>query len=263
MNIIFFTQEDPFYVKVFFDDFFKQYQQLNEIKAFVISQPMGKKSVKKLAKQMYDFYGPVDFLKIGIKYVFKKHMGKRMILRSKGQDVTTYTIKQLAESYGLNVIERSDLNNPDFHKLIRQYEPDLFISIASPIIFKEQLINTPTLDTINIHTAPLPKYRGMLPNFWQLYHSEKKAGMTIHRIDNGIDTGDKLVQHFVPINANDSLHDLIVKTKKEGAKLMIKVIEDFKNGKIQYSKLEGEGSYFTFPTSEDVKEFKRRGKKLL
>lgn len=263
MNIVFFTQEDPFYVKIFFDDFFAQYQDLDDIKAFVISRAMGKKSVKKLANQMYEFYGPVDFIRVGMKYAYKKMMGRRKILQSIRGETVTYTVKQLAESYGLNIIERSDLNSPDFHAILRQYVPDLFISIASPIIFKEQLIKIPKLDTINIHNAPLPKYRGMLPNFWQLYNGEREAGITIHRIDTGIDTGDKVVQHFVPIGSSDSLHDMIVKTKKEGVKLMIKVIEDFKTGNVNYSKIEGEGSYFSFPARSDVKEFKRRGKLLL
>ena len=262
MRIIFFTQEDPFYVKVFFDEFFKLYPAFDEIKAFVISRPMGKKSVKKLAKQMYDFYGPINFVKVGTKYVYKKFMGRKPVTRKAGEDVTTYTVKQLAESYGLNVIERSDLNNPEFHKILRNYDPDLFISVASPIIFKEQLIKIPRLDTINIHNAPLPKYRGMLPNFWQMYHDEKQAGMTIHRIDTGIDTGDKILQHFTPIEPDDTLHDLIVKTKREGAHQMIKVIEQFRNGTVQYSKIEGEGSYFSFPNREDVKEFKKRGKRI-
>jgi methionyl-tRNA formyltransferase len=262
MNIIFFTQEDPFYVKVFFDEFFKKYNSLHEIKAIVISQPMGKKSTKKLAKQMYDFYGPFDFLKVGILYVFKKIMAKRPVANA-GGNITTYSVKQLADSYGLNVLERSDLNNPDFHKILRKHDPDLFISVASPIIFKAELISIPKLDTINIHNAPLPKYRGMLPNFWQLYHDETQAGMTIHRIDTGIDTGDKLLQHFTPISPDESLHDLIVKTKRAGASQMMKVIENFRNGFVSYAPIEGEGSYFSFPTRDDVREFKKRGKKLL
>jgi len=263
MNIIFFTQEDPFYVKIFFDEFLKNYKPLDDIKAFVISRPMGKKSIKILAKQMYDFYGPYDFLRVGTQYALKKLMGKRSVRRSDKKSIKTYTIRQLAKSYGLNVVERSDLNSEDFHNFIRQYEPDLFISVASPMIFKEKLMSIPQLDTINIHNAPLPKYRGMLPNFWQLYHGEKEVGITIHRIDTGIDTGDKIVQHFVPIDPEDSLHDLIIKTKKEGVKLMMQVIDDFKAGKVNYSKIEGEGSYFSFPSHKDVKEFKKRGKRLL
>ena len=263
MNIVFFTQEDPFYVKIFFDEFFAKYEKLDEIKAFVVSRPMGKKSTKKLAKQMYNFYGPLDFFKVGLRYAYIKIMSRKTLSRKPGETVNTYSVRQLAESYGLNVLERSDLNNPDFHKILRSYEPDLCISVASPIIFKEQLIKIPRLDTINIHNAPLPKYRGMLPNFWQLYHDEKQAGMTIHRIDTGIDTGDKLLQYFTPIESGDSLDDLIVKTKRAGALQMIKVIEEFRKGNVCYSKIEGEGSYFSFPSRADVAEFKRRGKRLL
>ena len=263
MNIIFFTQEDPFYVKVFFDEFFKQYQHLDEIKAVVLSQPMGEKSTVKLAKQMYDFYGPIDFFRVGLQYAYKKIRGKKSIPKGSSRNTRTYTIRQLAELYGLDILERNDLNSPSFHSLIKQYDPDLFISIACPIIFKETLIKIPRLDAINIHNAPLPKYRGMLPNFWQLYHGEKEAGMTIHRIDTGLDTGDIVLQHFMPIAPHDSLHDLIVKTKKEGVNQVINVIEDFRNGSVKYSKMEGEGSYFTFPNREDVREFKQKGKKIL
>jgi len=263
MNIIFFTQEDPFYVKVFFDEFFRQYQHLDDIKAIVLSRPMGEKSTARLARQMYDFYGPMDFFRVGLQYTYKKIMGKRSIPKGSSRNTRTYTIKQLAELYGLAILERNDLNSPSFLALIKEYDPDLFISIACPIIFKEPLIKIPRLDAINIHNAPLPRYRGMLPNFWQLYHGEKEAGMTIHRIDTGLDTGDIVLQHFMPIDPRDSLHDLIVKTKKEGVGQVIKVIDDFKNAAVKYSRMEGEGSYFTFPSRAEVNEFKRRGKRLL
>lgn len=263
MNIIFFTQDDPFYVKVFFDEFLRLYKPLNEIKGIVISRPMGKKSIFKLAKQMYDFYGPLDFLRMGTRYIYIKIMGKK-IRRNGSKSVSkTYTLRQLAGACGLNVIERSDLNSRDFLKFIKQYDPDLFISVASPVIFKKELIKIPKIDCINIHNAPLPRYRGMLPNFWQLYFGEKEAGITIHRIDTGIDTGDIITQHFVPIEPDETLHSLIIKTKKEGAKLMIKVIEDFRNGKVIYKKMDGKGSYFSFPTRDDVREFRKKGIRLL
>jgi methionyl-tRNA formyltransferase len=264
MNIIYFTQEDPFYVKVFFDEYFKQCKSLNEIKAIVISRPMGKKSVLDLARQMYNFYGFYDFLRMGIKYAHIKVMGKRPVKRAENGSVPrTYTLKQLAELYGVQVIERSDINTGDFRQCIKEYNPDLFISVASPIIFKKELIALPKLSCINIHNAPLPKYRGMLPNFWQLYHGEQKAGITIHRIAEGIDTGDIVAQHFVSIELEETLHDLIVKTKKMGARFMVDVIEDYRQGKVTYRKMEGEGSYFTFPKRKDVKVFKRIGRRLL
>jgi len=257
MNIVFFTQEDPFYVKVFFDEFFRQFKPLNEIKAIVISRPMGKKSIFDLARQMYNFYGPYDFLRMGFRYAHIKVMGKRPVRKpANGSGPRTYTLKQL-------VIERSDLNSGDFRQSISQYSPDLFISVASPIIFKKELIALPKMDCINVHNAPLPKYRGMLPNFWQLYHGEKEAGITIHRIAEGIDTGDIVARHFVSIEPEETLHDLIIKTKKMDARFMADVIEDYRLGKVTCRKMTGEGSYFTFPNRNDVKIFKQRGRRLL
>ncbi len=202
---------------------------------------------------------------MGLRYLYIKLANKRNIKRINDSDShpKTYSIKQLAGVYGLTVIERSDINGSKFQELIKQYEPDLFISVASPIIFKESLIKIPKLDCINIHSAPLPKYRGMLPNFWQLYHGEKEAGITIHKIDCGIDTGDIIAQSCVPIESHDSLNDLIIKTKKQGAHLMIGVIEDFRKGKVEYKKMKGESSYFSFPTRKEVLELRKRGRKLL
>lgn len=263
MRIVFFTQEDPFYVKIFFDEFFAHCKHLDEIKAVVISRPMGKKSLFDLAKQMYNFYGFSDFVRVGFKFVYYKLKSRRKLLKSKSASIPrTYSVKQTAQLYGIEVIERSDLNSKSFLSFIKQYSADLFISVASPIIFKNELINIPKLDCINIHNAPLPKYRGMLPNFWQLYHGEKEAGITIHRINDGIDTGDILLQHFILIHPGETLDHLIKKTKREGANIMTEVIESFRNGRVRYKKMDGKGSYFTFPTSKDVKEFKKRKKKI-
>ena len=264
MTIIFFTQEDPFYVKIFFDEFFKRYDHLNEIKAVVISQTMGKKSTLDLAKQMFGFYGSVDFVRMGLKYACVKVMSKRNLNKNPaGKVPKTYSIKQTAAVYGIDVIDRSDLNSKAFLSMISKFDADLFISVASPVIFKKDLITVPRVDCINIHNAPLPNYRGMMPNFWQLYHGEREVGITVHRIASGIDTGDIILQHLVPVERDETLDHLIRKTKKENARLIIQVIDDFRNGRVNCDKMEGKGSYFTFPTKEDVKEFKRRGKNIL
>jgi methionyl-tRNA formyltransferase len=264
MNIIFFTQDDPFFVKIFFDEFFKLHKPIEEIKAIVISSPLGKKNTMKLARQMYSFCGFIDFLRIGMKYAFIKVASKNCLEKSIPVNISKrYSLKQLARAYGIDVFERNDLNSQSCRELLQQYDPDLLISIAAPIIFKEDLIKLPRLDCINVHNAPLPNYKGMLPSFWQLYYGEKNSGITVHKIDKGIDTGDIIRQESIPIDDHETLHDLIVKTKKMGAKIIQEVIEDFRVGKINYTRMKGKGSYFTFPTRKDVLEFRKRGRKLL
>ena len=264
LRIIFFTQEDPFYVKVFFEEFLKTSGKLDEIEGIVISKPLGRRSKVRLGLEMYGLYGLVDFLRMGIRYAYAKSMGALLVRSSGvGNKGKGYTISQLGRGYGLNVIERSDLNSSEFIKMIGGYGPDLFISVASPMIFGEKLLAVPRLGCINIHSAPLPWYRGMLPNFWQLYHGEKEAGITVHRMDRGIDTGDVIIQKYVPIESGDSLSDVIRKSKRLGARMMIEVIEQFRHGRVTYRTLGGKGSYFSFPTRRDVMEFRRRGFRML
>jgi len=117
---------------------------------------------------------------------------------------------------------------------------------------------------INIHNAPLPKYRGMLPNFWQMYHDERAIGITIHEINPKIDEGRIILQKHVAIRPNETLDSLIKRTKRIGAHFMIEAINMIKAGSVTYLENDPEkGSYFSFPTREDVKEFKRRGKRIM
>lgn len=264
LRIVFFAQDDPFYVKHFFDEFLDRHAKPGEIKAVVLSQPLGKLSPLTLARQMHQFYGTLDFLKMGLRYAHRTVMSIRAVRPLEGMRLPrTYSLKQLAMAYGLPVIERNDLNSESFVKMIRRFEADLFISVASPVIFRKNLLATPRLGCINIHNAPLPRYRGMLPTFWQLYHGESQVGITIHRMNSGIDTGDILTQGFLQVLPGESLSEIMVRCKLEGARLMASTLEDFRKGTISGRQMIGEGSYFTFPTKSEALEFRRRGRKLI
>jgi len=260
-RIVFITQDDPFYVRLFFEEFFKRYQHLNEIQSVVIAQAMGKKSTSKLARQMYDFYGPFDFFRMGIRYAaYKSLAATPAFMRSNN----SYNIAQSCKNHGIHVIHQSAINAEPFLARLEAMNLDLIISVAAPSIFKQDIIAIPKHGCINIHNGKLPKYRGMLPNFWQMYHHEKSIGITIHEINPGIDDGRIILQKDVDIPAGETLDSLIKRTKKIGAQFMIEAIELIKSGKVDYKENPAtEGSYFSFPTREDVKEFKRRGHKIM
>ena len=260
-RILFITQDDPFYVRLFFEEFFKTYRSLDEIAGVVIAQAMGKKSVFELARQMYDFYGSLDFLRMGLRYAAYKSLAVApTFLKANGH----YTLEQLSRYYELDVIHQSDINAKPFLTKLEGMNLDLIISVAAPVIFKRNLIELPKHGCINIHHAPLPKYRGMMPNFWQLYHGEKSVGMTIHEINPGIDDGRIILQKDVDIRPEETLDSLIKRTKKIGSYFMVEAINLIKSGSVEYMDNPAtEGTYFSFPTREDVKEFKRRGKKIM
>lgn len=260
-NILMITQEDPFYVRLFFEEFFKNYRDLNDIKGVVIAPTMGKKSFKKLLKQMYDFYGPADFLRMGLRYAYYKACAKasRSIPMKR-----FYSIDQLCRSYKVPVIHCGNINSDAFLSEIKKLDLDLIVSVAAPQIFKEKLIGLPGKGCINIHNSKLPRYRGMLPNFWQMYHGEKTVGTTVHRINSGLDDGEILLQKETEVLPGESLDSLIRRTKRFGSTLIIEAIDGIKAGSLKpRPNSKEEATYFTFPTKKDAAEFKKRGNRLL
>jgi methionyl-tRNA formyltransferase len=260
-NILMITQDDPFYVREFFEEFLKRYPCPQELRGVVIAPAMGKKTFAQLIKQMYDFYGLKDFLRMGFRYAFYKTgdiVSRRIPLGR------SYSIAQVCSRHKVPVFHRANINSEVFLNEIRKLDLDLIISVAAPQIFKEKLIGTPRKGCINIHNSKLPKYRGMLPNFWQMFHGEKTVGTTIHYINAGLDDGEILMQKETSIGENESLDSLIRKTKKFGAEMMVEAIAGIKTGSLKpRPNLKEESTYFTFPTKKNVREFRRKGYRLV
>jgi methionyl-tRNA formyltransferase len=260
-KILFITQEDPFYVRLFFEEFLAHYPRRDEIAGVVIAPTMGRNSLFKLVRQMYAFYGPVDFVRMGLRYVYYKLMNS---LARVWRTRRFYSIRKVCEHYHIPVLETPNINDAVFLASIGSLEIDLIVSVAAPQIFREALLAIPKQGCINIHNAKLPKYRGMLPNFWQMYHGEKAVGTTIHRINSKLDDGDILLQRESPIEPGETLESLIRRTKRLGARLMIEAVQDIREGRIQsLPNNAADATYFGFPAREHVREFKARGYRLL
>jgi methionyl-tRNA formyltransferase len=260
-RIVFFTQDDPFYVRLFFEEFFKFYEERYAIGGVVICDVMGKRSFRKLLGQMFEFYGTRDFVRMGTRYVAGKTFAASPAWMRSGR---CFNLEQLCARYGIPVLRSSGIQSPGFLSRLRGMEPDLLVSVAAPVIFKKDVIDMGKFGCINIHSGKLPRYRGMMPNFWQLYHGESKVGITVHEINEKIDDGRIILQKDVDVLSGETLESLMGRTKRIGAHLMIEAIGMLRDGNVQYRENPaGQGSYFSFPTREDVREFKRRGKRLM
>lgn len=261
LNIAFITQDDPFYVRVFFEEFVETRDRSDVIKAIVIAPAMGKKSFLALLRQMYDFYGPWNFLRVGVRYVFYRLASK---LPEWARGGRFFSVEQICRHHGILATHVRNINAPEFLAEVAQWNLDLLISVAAPQVFREPLIGLPRLGCINIHNSKLPKYRGMLPNFWQMFHGEKMVGTTIHRINAGIDDGDILMQEETPIQMGEDLDSLIRRTKILGARFMVEMLRRFRTNEVRaLPNPREEATYFTFPTRRDVAEFRRRGFRLI
>lgn len=261
LKFLFITQDDPIYVREFFDEFLALDRADMTLHGIVLAPPMGKKRITDLIAQMWNFYGPTDFVRMGTRFVVTRFTARLPSFLRFGLNVT---IGQIAESYGVPVTYVNDLNDSTFVQSVRQNKIDVLVSVAAPQIIKTPLIEAPRKLCINIHNGTLPMYRGMLPNFWQMYDGLASVGTTVHKINAGIDDGPILAQDETALLPNESLDSIIRRTKRHGAKLMLDVLRQLRDGTVVESPNERQsGSYFSFPTKADVAEFRRRGNRLL
>lgn len=261
MKVLFVTQNDPFYVREFFEELLQIHPRREQIAGIVVAPAMGKKSLAALIRQMWGFYGTVNFLRQGTKFALYK-LAARLPRGLAGRGA--FSIEQAATRHGVAVHHVQNLNGSEFIDWVRAAGIDVIASVAAPQIFRSPLIRAPRLGCINIHNSKLPKYRGMLPNFWQMYSGEAAVGTTVHRINEKLDDGAILAQTESPIERGESLDALIRRTKKSGAHLLSKTLLDLEAGTIvEQPNPQDQGSYFTFPTPDDVREFRRRGYRLI
>ncbi|MFC1657370.1 methionyl-tRNA formyltransferase [Candidatus Moduliflexota bacterium] len=260
-RILFFTQDDPFYVKNFFDEFFLHYPRMDNVGGVVICDVMGKRSFRDLLEQMYGFYGPRDFVRMGFRYLGGRAASASKAVTGRGRPSS---LRQLCADRGVPVYPGKGINSSEFVEEVKRIGPDIIVSVAAPVIFKRDLIGAARKGCINIHHGKLPRYRGMMPNFWQLYHGEERVGITVHEINEEIDDGRIILQKEVDVLPDETLASLMARTKRIGAHLVIESIGMMRDGNVPYrDNLSDEGSYFTFPTPGDVQEFKRRGGRIM
>ena len=119
------------------------------------------------------------------------------------------TLIDLAEKYSIPVELTPNINSDEFLQRISKYSVDIFVSMSFNQIFKAKTINFPPLKTINCHAGKLPFYRGRNILNWVLINDEKEFGVTVHYVDEGIDTGDIILQRTLPITDDDDYGTLL------------------------------------------------------
>ena len=155
-----------------------------------------------------------------------------------------------------------NVNAPASVEAIRAMKPDLLVSVAGNQIFRPALLKVAPKGCLNVHSALLPKYRGLMPTFWTLKNGEKETGVSVFLVDEGIDSGPIVVQKRVPIRTN-RLEELIRQTKVVGMDAVWEAVEKVRRGRLKLiPNPDAEKSYFSFPTKEDIRAFRAAGKRL-
>lgn len=153
------------------------------------------------------------------------------------------SVSEFCEEKSIELVSSRKIPH-ELHKRIQEISPDLIMSVYYRQIIPPSIFNIPTEGAFNIHPSLLPKYRGPIPTMWAIENGEKEFGVTIHKIDKGIDTGDIVFQEKHPILEDDTGYTLYVNAMKIGVKMLVRHFNDLLEGSYELKKQKGVGSYY-------------------
>ena len=170
------------------------------------------------------------------------HRSFEKIIADKSLEIVFVTVRydkkdpvliKMAEEQGIPVVLHQNINTPEARKEYASYGADIFVSMSFNQIFKKDFINIPPLKTINCHAGKLPFYRGRNILNWALINDEKEFGITVHYVDEGIDTGDIILQNTYPITDNDTYATLLERAYAGCADILYEAIKSLQEGKAE------------------------------
>lgn len=166
-------------------------------------------------------------------------------------------IKRYLIENNIEFIETKNVNDKRTYEFAKIHKIDFLLSFNCPQIIKKDLLRMPSLYPLNIHTSLLPKYRGLFPTFHALLRQEESVGISIHIMNEKFDDGEILIQSVVPIERNDNLLSVYLKSFSTVPKLISELFNKF----IELDKLKKENSsanssYYSYPSFKDIMEFR-------
>ncbi len=155
--------------------------------------------------------------------------------KPKGRDLQLQAsaVKVLAEQLKLPVLQPLKARDEKFITELRTLNPDLIVVVAYGQILSQTLLDLPRHGCLNVHTSLLPKYRGAAPIQWAIANGETETGVTIMKMDAGLDTGPILSQRATAITPEDDSQTLHDRLARLGAELLMETIPGYVAGTIQ------------------------------
>ena len=173
-----------------------------------------------------------------------KPVGRKQVL-------TPPPVKELAATLGIPVYQPDTLRGAEFSALLDELDPGLIAVAAYGKILPANVLEYPKFGCINVHASLLPRWRGAAPINRAIMAGDTVTGITIMRMDEGLDTGDMILWEELPILPDDNYGSLHDKLAQLGAKLLCSALELIFAGTAEYIPQSGEPTYAPKIASED------------
>lgn len=152
--------------------------------------------------------------------------------RGRGKELAFSPVKEYALSQGIEVFQPVRIKQPESVEALKRYEADVYVVAAFGQILSAQILGMPRLGCLNIHASLLPRYRGAAPIPWAILNGDEKTGITIMQMDEGVDTGDILMQKELPIGEDETADSLYDKLTHLGAEMIVEALVLLEEGRL-------------------------------
>jgi methionyl-tRNA formyltransferase len=195
------------------------------------------------------FFGTPDFAVPSLKALI--HSGEEIGLvvtqpdkvKGRGHLLSSPPVKVFAEQTGLKVVQPVSLREETLREQLAALRPEFGIVVAYGKILPKTILDLPARGCINVHASLLPKYRGAAPIAWAIIHGEDRTGVTTMLMNEGLDTGDVLMQRELEIGGEETTGSLTSRLADLGASLLVETIRGVRDGSVRPVPQAGETLY--------------------
>ena len=153
--------------------------------------------------------------------------------QGRGMTLTAPPVKQSALKLGLTVIQPEKIKkNEEFQAQLKTLQPDAIIVVGYGRIIPPWMLELPRYGNINVHASLLPKYRGAAPVQWAIAHGETVSGVTTMLLNEGLDTGDILLQKEMAIRPEDTAVTYAPRLAEMGADMIVETLRGLEDNTI-------------------------------
>ncbi len=170
----------------------------------------------------------------------------------RGRRLTASPVKEFALAEGIPVFQPERLRGVEAIEHLRAWVPDLIVVAAYGQILRPAVLEIPRFGVLNVHASLLPRWRGAAPVQAAILAGDTITGVTIMKMDEGLDTGPILAQREVPIAPGETGGALEARLAEIGAQLLLEVLPDYLSGRLQPQPQPAEGVTITHRLSAEA-----------
>ncbi len=150
----------------------------------------------------------------------------------RGRELKAPPVKTLALELGIPLMQPEKLRQPETMEQLRAWNPELIVVAAFGQILRKDVLDLPRFGCINVHASLLPRWRGAAPINAAILHGDEETGVTIMKMDVGLDTGPILSKRSIRLTRDDTAGSVFEKLSRLGADLLIETLPDYLFGKL-------------------------------